>query len=264
MPAHTPKPPNLATMNQPPSWTNRAVHTDRSACIELRASDIWPLTTLKIIRTTAKKREAAGSFTVTTEFLNDLHDQRQPRALVGDYRTAKSNAMKRNPGLPKRHAAQGPPMHKPGPDHGLTPNPNRGSSRSKILALPANPDDWSQPVRIERWRLHAQLAQHFLICPACKKKFLKLFLVMATPTELQDALLAHLWLKTHTPQLLVNATAPTPTRTRPHHPTLTPIAQSLIQRYHVLFPPRRLVCRHCLGLRYGEAKRKPQNFHTNH
>jgi len=64
MNAMPPQLPNLATMNQPPSWTNRAGRADRSMCIELRASDVWPLITLKTVRSSTQ-REATGSFTIT-------------------------------------------------------------------------------------------------------------------------------------------------------------------------------------------------------
>ncbi len=237
-------PPNLATLDDPPSWLNRAKRTDRSACVELRASDVWPITTLKTARNYSG-REAAGTFTLTAPFLAQLHDRRPPRSLAGDWRTAKSNALKHAPAQPLRHPAQGSPLKHPGPDRSLTPNPNRGSSRSKQLALPADPDHWHQPIRVERWRLHPRLAQHFIICPSCKNKFVKLFLVLCTPAELRDALTAQAWLDTHTP-----SSRP------PRSPALRQVVQQLTQRYLPLFQPRQLRCRHCLHLRYGEAKRK--------
>lgn len=242
-----PQPPRLSTLRHKPSWTNRTGRFDRSACVEIRASDLWPTATLKIARTFAG-REAAATTTLTAQFLANLHNHRPPRPLAGDYHTAKSNAMKPAPAHPHRHPAQGQTNTARGPDHQLTPNPNRGASRTKQLGLT---HDWSQKVTIERWRLHEHLAQHFLICPNCKKKCLKLFLVLATPDELHNAITAHYWLNTHAPYTLHPSR-----RTPPPQSPARQTAQSLINRYAPLFPPRQLRCRHCLALRYGEAKRK--------
>ncbi len=242
-----PHPPQLPTLRHKPSWTNRAGRFDRSACVEVRASDLWPTTTLKPAPTFAG-REAAATTTLTAHTLATLHDQRPPRPLVGDYRTAKSNAMKPAPDHPHRHPSQGQTNNARGPDHQLTPNPNRGASRTKQLGLTNN---WSQEITIERWRLHKKLAQHFLICPRCKKKFLKLFLVLATPDELRDAPTAHHWLNAHAPY-----TRHPSHRTPPPQSPTRQTALNLLNRYAPLFPPRQLQCRHCLNLRYGEAKRK--------
>ena len=85
-----------------------------------------------------------------------------PRRLAGDYRDGQAAAMRPilyrgqqlwNPELSwhKNRRIYGNPN--PGRAHGLPPNPNRGASRTKILGLP---DDWRQPVRLERWRYPAR------------------------------------------------------------------------------------------------------------
>lgn len=103
------------------------------------------------------------------------------------------------------------------------------------------PTDWSQPLTIQRWRLHEKLAQHFFACPKCKQRALKLFLPLCTEQELHDALTAQLWLDANHKRIATSS-------------TLRPQASQLLARYAPIFPPRRLVCRKCLGLRYGEVR----------
>ena len=262
---------SLATLDSRPSWLNRAGRIDRSACFELRASDVWPLANLRPTPSRPFRRpylETSGGFTLTTPFLLCLRDRRLPRTLIGDWRTSKSNAMKDH-----RSRKRQPPAQRLGTlDFGLTANPNKGAAATKLLGLPldgnfnsANPapgtldptspsaQGWSQLVRIERHRLHASLAQHFLICPACGKKYLKLFLPLCTRDEIRDADLAHTFLRSHFPQLFTDSLS-SPSVPRSLSP-LVPSVQSLLSRYSLLFPPRRLLCRHCLGLRYGEVKK---------
>ena len=133
--------------------------------------------------------------------------------------------------------------------HRPTPalNPNKGAPQTKILGLW---EHWSQTIRIERWRLHDRLAQHFMICPGCNQKFRKLFMPMCTEAEAHDADLAEAWIN----QLDVRCRithAPLPV-------SLMAQRASILDRYGLLFTTgRRLVCRKCLGLRYGEVRKQP-------
>ncbi len=264
MPHYRPTPPQLATLHTKPTWHNRAGHPDRSACLELRASELWRYATFPTLRlpgyTNRLSRSADQNSTdraarrstrprciatttqiINPRFLRRLHDHRLPMQLVGDHRTRKSNVMKshyRNE--PGQRAA----------------NPNRGALQLKWLALPL--DDWNQTITIQRWffplppRFDKYLncmqprhrLQHFLLCPRCKTKVCKLFLPLCTHDELRDAITAQQYatlLQTH--PLTRNA-------------PITPLDAAIINRYRALFHPRTLVCRTCLHLRYGESRRR--------
>ncbi|MCH7849135.1 MAG: hypothetical protein IIB53_12315 [Planctomycetes bacterium] len=121
-------------------------------------------------------------------------------------------------------------------------NPNKGAPQTKFLGLW---EHWSQTIRIERWRLHDRLAQHFLMCPSCNQKFRKLFMPMCTREETRDADLAQAWINQLDAHQRVK-------------PSLTAHRATLLDRYGLLFTTgRRLVCRKCLGLRYGQVRNKP-------
>ena len=183
-------------------------------------------------------------------------DQHLPHQLQGDQRTTKTNAMKDNflsPSPPGR-GVRGEGLF-------LSPNPNKGATRTKMLGLW---EAWHQTIRIERWRLHKRLAQHFLICPnspsllspsplgrgvrgedlhssPCQGKSLKLFIPLCTKAEALDADLAEACLN----QLDIRSTI-----------TQTSIVPNLINRYGLLFRnERKLVCRKCLNLRYGQVRK---------
>ena len=124
-------------------------------------------------------------------------------------------------------------------------NPNKGASRTKMLGLW---EAWQQTIRIERHRLHKNLAQHFLICPTCNNKFLKLFLPLCTKTEMLDADTAEAWLNQLDFQQQIIHT-PLPAWLMAHR-------ASLINRYGLLFrSERKLICRKCLNLRYGQVRK---------
>ena len=222
----SPDTPTLQTMAHRPSWLNRAARVDRSTCVELKASDLWRLVPDGDWRPRTCRAQSGAHLiadtqaSVTAYQLADLHDARNPFALKGDRRTKKSNAMQ----SPRRISGGA--------------NPNKGQSRTKMLGLPT---DWSQILTIQRWRLHPQLAQHFFACPNCKRRALKLFLPLCTQPELRDALTARLWLDANEKRIATSS-------------TLRPQASTLIARYGPLFPPRRLLCRKCLGLRYGDVR----------
>ncbi len=274
--AEFPPSPPLGTLNQRPSWVNLTGRVDRSACLELRASEVWPH-----VRFTAPPREAAsgrrmvpvpvafkeasGTLQISAHFLYRLHTGRLPRRLRGDMRTTKSNVMRRHhtsvpgpaaegEGSPRKHLR----IHDPGPAF----NPNKGVTfrwGGKMLGLWA---DWSQTIRVERWRLHERLAQHFLICPNslsrsngegggegpqhCLGKVMKLFMPLCTVQEAADADLAEGWIN------LLDG------RDRaagiPLSPSLMAQRALLITRYGLLFTDgRRLRCRNCLRMRYGSC-----------
>ncbi|MCC6907010.1 MAG: hypothetical protein IT430_03630 [Phycisphaerales bacterium] len=268
MPHYRPTPPQLATLHTKPSWHNRAGRTDRSACIELRTSELWrhadfpphrlPGYNTRLSnapapaspsdssapprpRGTRPCRIAIARVTLDARFLNNLHEKRKPQQLAGDLRSRKSNIMKcRYREAPYITAA----------------NPNKGATRLKRLGLPA--DDWTQTIAVERWffplppRFDPYLncmqpryrLQHFLQCPRCKRKVTKLFLPLCTADEYRDAGFAQEYitlLNTH--PLTRNAPA-------------TPLDAAIATRYTPLFQPRTLLCRTCLHLRYGEARGK--------
>jgi hypothetical protein len=277
--------PTLNTLDQQPSWVNRAGRVDRSACVELRAGDIWrdvpkdqwrslpspigrgvggegggevvkrrafartntltPALSHRKRGKTRSHREAHATFTIDARRLARLHDTRLPQQLAGDFRTRKSNAM-------RSHIIV---------DHvSFAANPNRGATRCKKLGLwsgrepfysisPTTRDGWAQMVRIERWRLHEKLAQHFLICPRCKRKYLKLFLVLVREEEMRDAHLAEGWINMF--DALRDAPgSPGSLRTDRR---LLEFRAKLINRYGLLFRDRGLLCKKCLNIRYGEV-----------
>ena len=218
-------PPTLATFPQRASWLNRASRIDRSACVELKASDLWRSIAERHWQRKTRKVQgkshliAQTTTSVTAHQLQSRHDEKPSFTLQGDLRTEKSNALK--------HA-------------GLSPsgaNPNKGQSRTKRLGLPT---DWSQELTLQSWRMHARLIQHFFACPQCDQRALKLFLPLCTEEELRDALTAQRWLNNNQKRIATSS-------------TLRPQASKLIARYAVLFEPRSLHCRKCLGLRYGES-----------
>jgi hypothetical protein len=216
----------LATGAQRPTWLNRAGRVDRSACIELKASDLWrnvPDEDWQIYKPRSHARPhmtAQAQAGITAHRLADLHDAKNPFTLNGDLRTPKSNVMRGS-----RNPSGGA-------------NPNKGQSRTKMLGLPT---DWSQELTLQRWHLHAQLTQHFFACPDCHQRALKLFLPLCTKEELRDALTAQLWLDSNEKRIASST-------------SLRPQASHLIARYGPLFAPRRLLCRKCLGIRYGDVR----------
>lgn len=205
--------------------------------------------------------EASAHFTLHAADLARLHDLRRPRQLVGDYRTHKSNAMK-TPYRDRRSS--------------IARNPNRGPTRIKMLGVwqgtqPGDehslrfPHGWRQVIRIERWRLHDRLAQHFLVCPRCERtpgapsrravsrsnpprKHLKLYMPLMTRQEFADSRLAEGWVR----MLDERRIAARMSIDR----DLAKLRARIIDRYAPVMRGggRELVCRQCLGMRYGEVK----------
>jgi len=273
----TSDPPPLTTLNQRPSWVNRAGRVDRSACTEIRASELWPkCTNMKPAPRTTDGPLAVGTVTIHTRWLARLHGNRHPFALQGDYRTAKSNAMKD----PTAHA-----MRKPDASDGSQSwpfNPNRSAARTKMLGLwvggepgfdEAGPG--TQTIRIERWQRTRKNSrkkdigrkqtsrlpnptpptyQHFIICPRCEEKFSKLFMVLCSKQEVFDAELAEGWIA-RTEAMYHDARAALPAEFYQHR-------AKLIDRYGLLFRGRRLACRTCLGIRYGQVREPARRVDT--
>lgn len=273
-----PAPPQLTTFHLKPSWHNRNGRIDRSACVEIAARFLWRSTTLPPLRAvpaleagrafhdalnlpaspsrpalTTPLCIASDTLIITTQYLIRVRDSKKPVRLAGDRRTRKSNIMK------SRYAD--PPFIR-------ASNPNFGATLLKILGL--DPYAWEQTLTIQRWAyplpwthrnfnrafpipVHGRGGrrtliiqpcrfQHFLLCPACNVKVAKLFLPLCYEQEKRDADLAQQWAN-------LFATHPA-TRNKP----MTPAEAAIISRYAPLFEPRRLVCRKCLSLRYGEAR----------
>lgn len=236
------------TLSHKPSWQNRNGKIDRSACFELRASSLWRHADFTEYK--KGKREAASDITITARFLIQLADKHHPHQLQGDNRTSKTNVFKdrfQESGVGSQGLTP-TPLKGGGWGVGVeipVANPNKGATRTKMLGLW---ESWRQTVVIERWRLHKNLAQHFLICPTCNNKSLKLFLPLCTKQEMQDADIAEAWLK----QLDVHQQI----KRTPLLPAIITHRAKLINRYGILFrDERKLVCSKCLGLRYGQVRK---------
>ncbi len=262
--------PNLRTLDLQSSWLNRAGRVDRSACLALRASDLWRLLPSNAFQgyPSKSKRSPAimdgqAEMTMTRSFVERIWNKRFPISLNGDRRTQKSNAMRwRQPYLeidPRATTILPHPM-----------NPNAGACRVKSVGL-SNPDiphasPWSQTLAIVRFRYpcmqsdatsshkHSNVenmrTQHFLRCPTCRetstwkynhRKHTMLYLPLCLYEEFDDAAIVQRWLH----------------RSRAHrmNQPWNEAELQLIDRYAILFPPRQFRCRSCLGIRYGEVKR---------
>ncbi|MCE9590738.1 MAG: hypothetical protein K8S99_09465 [Planctomycetes bacterium] len=91
-------PPELETLDRKPSWVNRAGRVDRSACVELLVGEVWRWAVMRRVRAADKIVEARGVAVVRASVLEASLRGRPPRVLVGDFRSAKSNAMSPGPG----------------------------------------------------------------------------------------------------------------------------------------------------------------------
>lgn len=288
-------PPKLVTLSRRPSWLNNAGRVDRAACMEVRASELWPLLQSEawMEHRSAAGRLAHAMITITAPMVAHLHDTRNPRLLVGDLRTPKSNAMK-GPHDPYRrkhlNRAKG---DKPWSalDDALDVrycNPNKGATCTKRLALwdtdqiPYHTTGpWKQEVRIEKWirgkksivqmpkskapsvasSLSRSVASppnhwHYLICPSCERKVFKLFMVLALPQEVEDAEIAEGWVKMIDARSNTRGNGGTGVSAVQSNPDLLKTRAALIERYGLLFRARRMTCKKCLGIRYGEVRGK--------
>lgn len=245
----------LATLDVPDSCRNAAGRVDRSACLSLDVrtllrqlpDDDWrparsptrPGTRAPGSRT---HREAVAHLTLTALDLDRLLALARPFQLLGDFRSEKANAMKRKCGVRNAecgaetlsssipHSALRVPHSSPRRTPRVS-NPNLGAAAVKIAGVAP---DWSQTVRLERWRLHENLARHFIICPRCGSRRFKLYLPLCTPDEVRDAHFAFMFLQ----------------HSDPNKP-LTEHQHQLVRRYAHLFPPRSIGCADCLKMRFG-------------
>ena len=274
--------PALATLAAPPTWCNAHGKVDRSACIEIRVSEVrrlagcvrfkprdWPH--MKKVRlsvhplpneTSAANtagRVATGLYTVTAQQLDALHRHRLPRQLAGDRRTTRAAVMRpaqfsRAAGFTHRqpHNAPAPPVPF---DAGLDSNPNRGATRTKMIGIDEN---WSQMLRLEKWIFpHRIRPAYYLICPGT--------FTNRNPPPLSTCSAgrkatgcAQRALKL----LTVQCTAAEFRDAQLAHLWISSIPERLrwrsrgainrlLQRYAPIMPPRTLLCARCLGVRYG-------------
>lgn len=325
-------PPALRTFDRKPSWVNNAGRVDRAACMEVRASELWRLLDSPhwMESRTSAGRLAHATIAIDAALLARLHDTRNPRLLLGDLRTPKSNAMK-GPHDPYRRRH----VNRARGDQPWTAlddalevrytNPNKGAARSKMLALWDGSEvgyestgPWKQDVRIEKWirdkkrpevrgqksegrdqksegrgqkselrrlsdrlkpqatsrkpsRLKSQATSpkpsshqhpsppnhwHYLICPNCQRKVFKLFMVLALPQEVEDAEIAEGWVRMFDARCNIRASGGAATLAVQIDPELLRMRAALIERYGLLFRARRMVCKTCLGIRYGEVRGK--------
>jgi len=183
--------PNLPTLNARPSWCNLRGGLDRSACVELRLSEVRQLAGCstfyaapRVPRLPGSKRRrpaprsrrahetrplpderaapngrgriSTGTFTITAIHLHALHAARPARFLAGDMRTSRAHVMRAD------HGAAGEPT-------GDRPRFRTRVTRAQPVAWPPerglgpNPnrapglkitglhESWSQPLRLEKW-----------------------------------------------------------------------------------------------------------------
>lgn len=182
-------PPNLATLYTKPTWHNRAGRVDRSACFVLTAAHHWRnipdqdwTYRLGVRPQTLGSRGLPASsprpqhfgkcdrYATRTLFARDLwtlHKNEQPYPLQGDFRSAKSNAMRahstRNNFTQRIQDQRNDPILGDGP---INPNRGVGFNFYKRLGLDCM---WQTTLRIERYVQHALLKQHFFVCPVCAK-----------------------------------------------------------------------------------------------
>ena len=192
-------------MHALPSWCNLRGGLDRSACIEIRLSELRQLAgCIEFVHTKhgsrwrksnatfplpnqapalrkfsdGSRRIATGIFTITARQLHELHATRLPRTLAGDYRTSRAHVMRGGSTTtdarvkPSKHRFRtrinrANPVAWP-PDRGLHSNPNKGACRNKIIGLTG---EWSQPIRIEHWQYPTRIHPvYFLICPGFQRE----------------------------------------------------------------------------------------------
>jgi hypothetical protein len=288
-------PPCLVTLDDKPSWHNRAGRVDRSACFVVSASKLWrripeshwqhrTASTKPALRDGGAAAACEANRRVLPKGLCDrhatltlwardlwlMHRWEPPYPLAGDFRTAKANALQAH--IPRSKTPQIIQATRDLDVLGKGPiNPNRGVGFNlyKQLGLDCL---WKTTLRIERIVQHDKLKQHFLVCPACGEDRR----IEAAGSQPADALVGSsagcepaasgtlpgrvtkLYLPLCTPQEYDDAQLARlwlQSHTHPNRPW-PPDALRLIERYGELFEGRSLRCRACLGIRYGEAKAK--------
>jgi len=114
-------PPHLPTFDQLPSWVNARGFIDRSACVEVRVSEIRKLAGCvpsswfqqmtgrtdarwkadqrlplphEVRAHNGRGRLVTGVYTIRAREVSWLHERRTPRQLAGDWRSARANVMR--------------------------------------------------------------------------------------------------------------------------------------------------------------------------
>lgn len=281
--------PALATLDQPPSWCNTHGRLDRSACIEVRISEvrriagcvrdkprIWPdmnkvrlpvqpLPNEQSARNT-DGRIASGFHTITAEQVDFLQRRRLPRRLAGDWRTTRANAMRPHYYRPDDGFALRRPHNADLDEYefdvGLPGNPNHGATRTKMIGIT---EHWSQTLRIEKWVFPGRIAPaYYLICPGTFHVDVECPPPLSTcgagrkatgcPQRTLKLLMVQCtpdeWRDANLVQTWMDSLGNR--RTPAIHRDMT----RLLQRYGPILPPRQLLCARCLGVRYGN---NPEN-----
>lgn len=281
--------PNFTTLDERPSWCNSHGHLDRSACVEVRVSEVRRLAGCVVhdgryrpdgkgltqlvsalpsqqLSRTGDGRIASGIYTITARQVHMLHAGRRPRKLAGDRRTPRAPVMRPGYWLNDRpfrcRVTRADPFVIPF-DRGLEGNPNKGACRRKMIGLP---ETWSQPLRIEKWVFPKRIRPaYYLICPGT-------FLHRKVPKG-RDPRLPPLSTcgsgrkATGCPQralklLLVQCTPQEYRDAKAARLWIDSIPPRVVERYREeinvlmvrygpIMPPRTLLCPRCLGVKYG-------------
>lgn len=284
MPHYRPTPPQLATLHTKPTWHNRAGRADRSACLELRASELWRYATFPTLRlpgytnrlsrfaapdahppTTQHEHAGGGAASTDASQAHDSDRRRssRPRCIataaqvvtprflrrLHDYRLPMQlvgDHRTRKSNVMKSHYRNEPGQR--------AANPNRGALQLKWLALPI--DDWTQTITIQRWFFPLPPRfDPYLNCMQPRHRLQHFLLCPRCKTKVCKLFMP---LCTHD-ELRDAITAQQYATLLQTHPLtrnapITPLDAAIISRYRALFHPRSLLCRTCLHLRYGESK----------
>lgn len=176
--------PELETLHQRPSWVTWSGRIDRSACAELRVSDIRQSVRFKRV-VSHTGCEARGRFDLTADHLVRLHRKRPPFTVQGDWRW-KSHCMQPEQGWDREKRwrrslkSLAVSFHPDDTSRLTAANPNKGAQMTKRFALPY--EGWSQELIVERWcigtvdadsvgppnlrgRWDRKIRRSFLMCP---------------------------------------------------------------------------------------------------
>ncbi len=231
-------PPGLSTFTEPASWRNAAGRVDRSACLAVPCSKVW-----RDVESDAWRRARTYPQPASGRSKGRRHGPVRHGRI---WRLARAVA-RIEPQLVESLVAQraAPALW--------------GDHRRRFATTPLGAFGFTGvETIIERWHMHESLNQHLFVCPGCDQaigkgqkatgqalpgRALKLYLPLCTAGEARDAQLAQRWLERRGEQYL---------RCGPGD--RFDVHAAMVDRYGPLFAPRRLLCRRCLGLRYGEVK----------
>ncbi|MCC6680904.1 MAG: hypothetical protein IT445_08375 [Phycisphaeraceae bacterium] len=227
-----PLPFRLDSLYDMPSWCNRAGRADRCACQVIDVGKLWrhiPSNDWHMLNASPLPGPGAGARrrSTTVQPLVETHFQLHRHQI---------------PALRLTRHLRG---------HDRIHRCHIVRFQHLSLQLPA---DWTQNLRLQRWRLHQRLSQHFFICPWCERKSKHLYMPRCTNGEYADARILAEYLRREHPAIDLD---------NPQHPKLPGALVAVIARYALVFQPRRFLCRACLGLRYGDVKNASQ-FYRGH